>query len=91
MSETYSTYDAKARFSEVLRKVRQGQTITVSYRGEPVAEIRPIGGKGSGLERRLRMFEGLGILVGGEEPMGRLEPVIRRPGALARFLTERDE
>ena len=42
MGITYSTYEAKTRFSEVLRQVREGATITVSYRGEPVAEIRPI-------------------------------------------------
>ena len=39
---TYSTYEAKARFSEVIRHVRDGKTVTVSYRGEPVAEIRPL-------------------------------------------------
>ena len=38
----YSVYEAKARFSEVIRQVREGKTVTVSYRGEPVAEIRPI-------------------------------------------------
>lgn len=89
MSDTYSTYDAKARFSEILRKVRQGKTVTVSYRGEPVAEIRPVGAE-SGLGRRIRTLEGLGILVRGEDRAGPLEPVARRPGALGRFLSERD-
>ena len=42
MAVTYSTYEAKARFSEVLRQVREGETVTVTYRGEPVAEIRLI-------------------------------------------------
>ena len=42
MTITYSTYEAKARFSEVLRQVREGKTVTISYRGEPAAEIRPI-------------------------------------------------
>ena len=42
MGINYSTYEAKARFSEVLRHVREGRTVTVSYRGEPVAEIRSI-------------------------------------------------
>ena len=79
------------RTREILRKVRQGRTVTVSYHGEPVAEIRPIGGKGAELERRIRMFEGLGILVAADEPGGRFEPIAKRPGALARFLTERDE
>ena len=40
--DTFSTYDAKARFSEVLRRVREGRTVTVTYQGEPVAEIRPL-------------------------------------------------
>ncbi|MDE0405633.1 MAG: type II toxin-antitoxin system prevent-host-death family antitoxin [Nitrospira sp.] len=42
MGITYSTCDAKARFSGVLRLVRDGKTVTVSYRGKPVAEIRAI-------------------------------------------------
>ncbi len=91
MSETYSTYDAKARFSEILRKVRQGKTITVSYHGEPVAEIRPIGAGASGLERRLQTLEGLGIIVPAERQKGRFVPIAHRPGALDRFLSERDD
>ncbi len=41
--------------------------------------------------RRLNMLEGLGILVGGDEPLGELRPVAQRPGALKRFLEERDD
>ena len=40
--ETYSIHEAKARFSEIIRQVREGKTVAVSYRGKPVAEIRPI-------------------------------------------------
>ena len=39
--ETYSTYEAKAKFSEVIRKVRAGQTVRIAYRGEEIAEVRP--------------------------------------------------
>ena len=42
MALSYSIYEAKARFSEVIRQVREGKTVPVSYRGEPVAEIRSI-------------------------------------------------
>ena len=42
MALEYSIYEAKARFSEVIRQVRDGKTVTVSHRGEPVAEIHPI-------------------------------------------------
>ena len=37
MGRWYSIYEAKAKFSEIIRKVREGQTVTVSYHGEPVA------------------------------------------------------
>ena len=60
MLREYSAYDAKARFSELLRAVMDGERVVISYRGKPVAEMRP------------------------------LEPVIDTPGALARFLHERD-
>ena len=47
MSTTYSLYEAKAKFSEVMRKVRAGQRIVIAYRREEIAEIRPIDGPGA--------------------------------------------
>ena len=91
--DTYSTYDAKARFSEVLRRVREGRSITVTYQGEPVAEIRPIDRPG-GTRARLEWLRSRGTISGPASPAsGRrdLRPVIERPGALARFLAERHE
>ena len=41
MNIIYPAHQAKAKFSEVLRHVREGKTVTISYRGEPVAELRP--------------------------------------------------
>ena len=41
MALTYSIYEVKARFSEVIRHVREGKTVTVSYRGEPVLKFHP--------------------------------------------------
>ena len=92
MSVVYSFYEAKARFSEVIRQVRTGKTVTVSYRGEPVAEIRSIPQETKlTLDERLRDLERRGSLV--RSSMGRrtVGPVERRPGVLARFLAERDE
>ena len=91
MLNTYSTYEAKARFSEIIRLVRQGETITVSYRGEPVAEIRSIQRRTSTIEERLEDLERRGILVRPAGPRQTLEAGTRRPGALERFLAERDE
>ena len=87
---TYSLYEAKARFSEVIRLVRQGRTVTVTYRGEPVAKIQPAQPEVSGLAERLRHLREIGVLQGGN-PDAALKPVANRPGALDRFLSERDE
>lgn len=87
--DSYSTYDAKARFSELLRQVRSGRSVTITYRGEPVAELRPIGPAGS-TEARIQRLTERGLVT--PRPVGReLAPVARRPGALARFLADRDE
>ena len=101
MGITYSTYEAKTRFSEVLRQVREGATITVSYRGEPVAEIRPIQQKSEITkaeslksetpeeyeERLIRE----GILMPAADPNYRFKPGKPIPGALERFLADRNK
>lgn len=86
--ERYSTYEAKARFSELLRKVRRGQSITITYHGEPVAELRPIASQG-GTAARIDDLAERGLIT---RPLRRtpLGPLARRPGALQRFLEERD-
>ena len=40
--DTYSMQEAKAKFSEIIRQLREGKTVTVTYRGKPAAEIRPV-------------------------------------------------
>ena len=91
MLNIYSTYEAKARFSEIIRLVRQGETVTVSYRGDPVAEIRSIRRNPSTVEEQLEDLERRGILVRPAGPRQPLKVGTRRPGALKRFLAERDE
>ena len=84
----YSTYEAKARFSEVIRMVREGRTVIVTYHGEPVAEVRPIDRSG-GTSARLDWLRSRGALAGGEGSRDGFRRVERRPGALARFLDDR--
>ncbi len=91
MALIYSIYEAKARFSEIIRRVREGKTVTVSYRGEPVAEIRSIQRKPSTIEERLDDLDRRGALVRPTTPRRPLKVGERRPGALARFLAERGE
>lgn len=90
MKNVYSTYEAKARFSELLRQVREeGKTVTITYHGEPVAEIRPIERKMRTLEERFEELRERGVLVPARGRRKPIVPVARVPGALARFLEER--
>ena len=85
----YSTYEAKARFSEVLRLVRSGTPVTVTHHGEPVAEIQPIKQKPQTIDERLDELDRRGVLVRSREPRNLPQCVVRRAGALDRFLAER--
>ena len=90
MMLTYSIAEARARFSEVIRRVREGRTVTVTHRSEPVAEIRPVErGRERTLEERLEELRRTGCLVPASNPRQPFRPVARRPGALTRFLAER--
>ena len=87
----YSVSEAKTHFSQILREVREGKTVTISYRGKPVAEIRSILGGPFAVEERLEDLERRGILVHPAGPRQPLKMGPRRSGALKRFLVERDE
>ena len=91
MSLVYSTYEAKARFSEIIREVRAGRVVTVSYRGEPVAEIRAVRREPQTLEAHLDDLERRGIIVPSGQPTATRTALARRSGALKRFLDERNE
>lgn len=87
-SKTYTTYDAKARFSELLKRVRAGDNILISYHGRTVAEVRPI--YDTGADRALEELAEQGIVGRPSAPTGRLEPIAKKPGALERFLESRE-
>ena len=87
--ETYSIHEAKARFSEVIRQVREGKTVTVTYRGKPVAEIRPIERPPQNIEERLEEMERQGTLVRSILPRRPFRVGASKPGALERFLADR--
>ena len=90
MNLTFSTYEAKARFSEVIRMVREGRTVHISYHGKPVAEIRPIEEKRKTLEEHLEELERRGVIVPAKDRNAPIEPIAHRPGALQRFLDDRE-
>ncbi|MEM1116757.1 MAG: type II toxin-antitoxin system prevent-host-death family antitoxin [Bacteroidota bacterium] len=41
MSATVGVHEAKTHLSDLLRRVEAGETVTITRRGEPVAELRP--------------------------------------------------
>jgi prevent-host-death family protein len=89
MQTEYTTYEAKAKFSEVLRKVRRGQRVIVTYHGEPVAEIGPIRRRPEGIDARLAALRETGEVQPATGDFADFKPVARRPGALKRFLDDR--
>ncbi len=89
MRNTYSLYEAKAKLSAIVRKVREGNPVIVTLHGEPVVEIRAVTAHAPGLRARMeRLAEG-GILVREGPRAPALRSVARRPGALKRFLDDR--
>jgi len=91
MKDLYSTYEAKAKLSEILRQVRSGKTIRISHRGVPVAEVRPIDQKPTNWEDRLRQLTDQGVLQRGEAVKAKLSPLTKKSGALERFLKDRNQ
>jgi prevent-host-death family protein len=89
VTSRYTTYEAKAKFGEVLRKVRRGHRIVISYRGKEIAEIRPLEQAGS-VGDVLRRHEERGTIEPPSAPTGPLRALGRRRGGLERFLQSRD-
>jgi prevent-host-death family protein len=90
MARTYSTYDAKAKLSEILRRVRGGQRVGISYHGELVAEVTPVERARGGLKERLQRLEKEGVIAPARAGKQLIPRLARRPGALKRFLESRD-
>jgi antitoxin (DNA-binding transcriptional repressor) of toxin-antitoxin stability system len=70
--------------------VGAGRSVTITYHGEPVAELRPIAAADTA-ESRIERLEERGLVSARPAERAELAPIIRRPGALRRFLAERDE
>ena len=45
--QTVGAYEAKTNLSALLDKANKGETITITRRGEPVAELNPPGRRGN--------------------------------------------
>lgn len=83
-------YEAKAKLSAIVRMVREGSTVVVTVHGEPVVEMRPIENRGTGIKARMEDLADRGVLIRPALGAHRAQAVSRKPGALKRFLAERD-
>lgn len=90
MSETYSTYEAKAKLSEILRKVEAGRTVVISRHGRAIAEVRPAP-RSADVAERIEELARQGVVVTAPVDKAKWKRVARRPGALRRFLEDRNE
>lgn len=87
MSKTPKT---KARLSELIDRVRKGDIVTITHRGEPVAEVSPVTRSNTSIEMRLDELRRRGIVsISAREAKGEIKTVARKPGALRRFLDSR--
>lgn len=91
MSDTYSTYEAKAKLSEILRKVESGRVIRISRHGTPIAEVRPVSQESPTLEERIAELTARGEIIAARNTAARIGPIAHVPGALQRFLDDRNE
>lgn len=71
MARTVSAAEANRQFSEILGQAAEGETVVITRRGKPVAQLLPFGrasvdeGRGRALERLLSTLEE-GLPLGGE-------------------------
>jgi prevent-host-death family protein len=87
----YSVCQAKAHFSELLRQVvRTGKKAIITRHGKPVAEIGPYAGREESMEDRLDRLEREGLVSGPDNRDADWSSIGKRPGALKRFLEDRD-
>lgn len=98
MPREYSLYEAKAKLSALVRQVREGQSIVITVHGEPAVEMRaiPKAPKKQTNEERLAELEARGIIKPAKVSPKEYAKILKRlnpkpiPGALQRFLDERD-
>ena len=89
-ADTYTTYEAKAKFSEVLRKVRGNRRVIVTHHGTAVAIISPLPQGDDEIESAYQRGIEAGLIAPATNDSTVLSCVAKRKGGLQRFLDERE-
>ena len=89
----FSIYETKARLSEVLRLVKTRREVIITERGRPIAKIVPFEAEeDASLDHRIEQLAASGQIVAASVAPGEPLSIPRKaPGALQRFLADRDE
>lgn len=90
MKNTYSIYEAKAKLSEIIRAVKSRRRVTITERGVAVAQVVPYQPRQEKLAERLTQLEAEGVLIPAKRGPDAIRPIGKRPGALDRFLRDRE-
>ena len=88
MRHIYSIYDVKAKLSQLLRLVKEGETVVISDRGTPQFEI-VLYRKSDNFSDRITEFVRRGVIQPATESM--LQPIATIEGAVERFIQSRDD
>ena len=64
-SSTVGSRELKTRLGTYLKRVRAGETLLVTDRGEPVAELRPISASGDATSLALQKMASKGLITRG--------------------------
>jgi prevent-host-death family protein len=85
---TYSSQEVGTKLAEILAKVKEGERVVITDRGEEVAEILPV--RHLSEDESLRELEEQGIISPPGTPPRDFTPLAELPGTLAWFLENRD-
>ena len=84
----YSIYQAKARFSEIIRIVKRRRRVIITDRGIPVAEVVPYSTEQpESIDNRIAKLAQIGAIIPSQEPF-RATPVRLVAGASDRFMAQ---
>jgi prevent-host-death family protein len=73
METTVGIRDLKARLSEYMRGVKNGQSIVITEHGKPVGRILPME---TSLEERVKVLQKAGLVAWNGEKLPRIKPVV---------------
>ncbi len=91
-SSLVGSRELKTRLGAYLQRVRRGETIVVTDRGEPVAELRPLHASDDATEEALRRMAAEGLLTRPTHRRGLrpFKPIKLPPGLSAAELISED-